>query len=57
MYGDIQEKMEEAAKTRSSHDYLGREFSLGGFFRVNIFGPGFPDGKVGVVGVGMSRRP
>ena len=46
-YEEMNSALSKASHARASHDYMGREFSLGGFFRVGIFGPGFPDGKVG----------
>lgn len=45
---DMSRVLSQAVAERSSPEYLGREFSLGGFFRVSIFGPGFPESKVGV---------
>lgn len=43
---DMSRVLSQAVAERSSPEYLGREFSLGGFFRVSIFGPGFPESKV-----------
>lgn len=46
VYEDMSRVLNQAAAERASHEYLGREFCLGGFFRVSIFGPGFPESKV-----------
>jgi hypothetical protein len=55
VYIHLAERMEEAGRARGSHDYLGREFTLGGFYRVTMFGPGMGESRVGawvVVGCG-----
>jgi hypothetical protein len=38
--------MNQTGADRASHEYLGREFTLGGFFRVEFFGPGIGENKV-----------
>ena len=40
VYADMADTLRKAAAARASHEYLGREFALGCFYRVAMFGLG-----------------
>jgi hypothetical protein len=62
-YSDMHDALRKAQALRSSHEYMGREFALGCFYRVAMFGRGIESrvsewvgGWVRKGGVGGWRR-